>query len=168
MRAILFRSLAAVLFLPWGLSPCPAQAADAETAADEETLKKTGVAVDGPALVEFFRQRNALCTDQERVAALVRRLGDGTFRVRNQAGADTTRLGRPALKALGRALADSDADIRSRADKCIKAIEKGPGVAAPAAAARLLKMRKPADACAALLAYLPHAEDEEIEEEVLE
>ncbi len=154
--------LAAVLLLGPTL-----RAGDNATADDEQILKKANQPADGPALLEFFRKRTLTRADQERMDALVRQLGSKTFRLRSQASAELIRLGPCALPVLRRALKDPDVEVRSRADKCLKAIKNGPGPALPSAAARLLKARKPTGAAPVLLAYLPFADDEDVEEEVV-
>src|SRR5437867_342560 len=59
-----------------------------------------------------------------------------------------------------------DPEIARRAEKCIERIkEKDLPADVPAAAARLLADRKPAGAAAALLAYLPFADNEAAAEE---
>src|SRR5262249_12700389 len=54
-----------------------------------------------------------------------------------------------------------------RAQHCLQAIEQGQGPVLAEAAARLLAERKPAGATEVLLAYLPFADDESVEGEVL-
>src|SRR5947209_6793015 len=111
MRLLPSSSWPAALILAWALVPCPVRA-DAGTAEDEQALKKAGVATDGPALVAFLHKQTAVVADQERLTGLVRRLGDGTFRVRNQASAELTRLGPPALPEWRRPLKIVEPEIR--------------------------------------------------------
>ncbi len=70
----------------------PAVAADAPVS-DEQTLRQAGIAVDGPGLLTFFRQRTADVSDQTRIQTLVRQLGDDRFRVREQASKQLVTIG---------------------------------------------------------------------------
>jgi hypothetical protein len=165
MRSPVLVPVLAVLVLSGGAA---AGRAEPAPAADEQLLRAAGVAVDGPGLLEYFRQRTALGSDQERIAELVRRLGDKAYPVRARASAELVAVGAPALNLLRQALADTDAEVHRRADQCIQAIEDGRGAAPAAAAARLLRVRAPAGAVAALLDYLPWADGEAVEEEVVQ
>jgi HEAT repeat protein len=160
------RLLPVLLFLLLPGTPARAQS-EGQVNEDERILKAASVAVDGPGLLEFIRKQVPSPADEERLAALVKRLGDKTFKVREQAAAQLIAMGPPALTALRQVLAKADLETRRRAEQCIKAIEKRHAPETVAAAARLLKVRRPAGACAALLNYLPHA-GEEISEELLE
>jgi HEAT repeat protein len=162
------RSVLAVVFLPACglLAPGPLWGAETETAKDEQTLKAAKIGTDGPALLEFFRKRTPNPADEKRIAALVKDLGSSTFRVRLKATKELTATGPNALPALRRALKDKDVEVQSRAKQCIATIERQSPPALARAAVRLLAVRKPANACAVLLAYLPFAADEDIEEEV--
>src|SRR5439155_5587488 len=62
---------------------------------------------------------------------------------------------------------DAPLEVQRRIDLCIKKIATGPGPDLPAAAARLLAIRRPAGAVEALLDYLPLAEDEWARDELL-
>jgi hypothetical protein len=146
----------------------PLQAANDElVAADEELLKKAGVGTDGGDLLAFLRQRTLTDADRERLALWIRQLGSDSFALRDRATSDILALGPPALPILERALHDPDPEVARRAEWCTEEIKRGPGAELPAAAVRLLALRKPAGAVPALLAYLPFAEDGWVEEEVL-
>src|SRR5205814_2250814 len=71
----------------------------------------------------------------------------------------------PFLKA---ALKDADAEVVRRARRCLADLGPAAGPALPAAAARLLARRAPAGAAAALLDYLPFAEDSVVEDEAFD
>ncbi len=156
---------AAALLLAAAVRAEPPAAPD--TADDEKLLREAGVPVDGPALVEFFRKRVPAEVTPDRLAALVRQLGDDDFDVRDRASAALRALGARALPALRRAAGDPDAEVKRRAEDCLAAVTDGAAAARTAAAARLLAARKPPGAAAALLAYLPFAEDEAAADELL-
>jgi HEAT repeat protein len=146
-------------------APPPDEAA-AEVAQAERLLKDAGVRVDGPALLAFFKDRTLSPEDSRRLAAAVKGLGDDDFAVREKASRDLVRAGRPALALLRPAADDPDLEVSRRARTCIAEIEQ-PGVSARAvAAARLLAERRPAGAVETLLAFLPFADDEPVEDAV--
>lgn len=139
-----------------------------DTAHDEKVLKDAGVGTSGPALLDFFRKRTLSDEDDTKLTNAVRGLGSPSFPVREKASAELIALGRVARKHLQRALEDRDPEIVRRAERCLQAIESGPGALLPHAATRLLAQRKPEGATAVLLNYLPFADDEQLEEELLD
>jgi HEAT repeat protein/outer membrane protein assembly factor BamB len=140
---------------------------DELTAVDEETLKRAGLSTDGPALIEFFRQRTLSDVDRQNLEKLVHQLGSSSFAEREAASKKLGGRGTAALPFLRKALETGDAEVERRARDCIEEIENGPGPQLPMAAARLLAARKPAGAIPVLLAYVPFAEDDQVEEEIL-
>jgi outer membrane protein assembly factor BamB len=134
---------------------------------DEGILKDAGVGTSGEALLDFFRKRTLSADDDAKLVGLVRRLGDLSFTVREQATTDLIGLGRTARKHLQTALEDPDPEIVRRAERCLRYIEAGPGALVPHAAARLLGVRKPDGAAAAILNFLPFADEEVLEEELV-
>ncbi len=150
-----------------GTAPRAAQPMDTEIAADEALLRAGQVAVDGPGLVEFFRKQVAANDAEEnQLEALVRQLADKSFRVRDRAAAELIEKGTKALPALRKAVQTGDLEMRRRAERCIEVITRRRSPELIAAAARLLRARRPEGACAALLAYLPGAAEGTTEEEV--
>ncbi len=150
-----------VLSARWATGDGPRQ-----VAADERRLQAAKVAHDGPALVEFFRRRTLTDIERANVELLIQRLGARAFRVREQAAADLVARGPVVVELLKDHLKDPDPEIARRAEKCIERIKSNdlpPDV--PAAAARLLAVRKPTGAVEALLAYLPFADNEGVAEE---
>ncbi len=72
-------------------------------------------------------QDGAAQKQRERVAALVRQLGDQQFARRQAASRELEAIGEPALEALRRAAAAADSpEIRKRAEQLVKAIEPRP------------------------------------------
>jgi outer membrane protein assembly factor BamB len=130
---------------------------------DERTLKQAGVATDDAGLLGFFRTSGP---SEDDIRALIGKLGDDSFEVREKASAALVTLGPPAEPFLRQALKSGDAEIARRAEDCLKHIGSGTPAAVVSAAARLLARRKPAGAAEALLAYLPRAAGEASEEDV--
>jgi HEAT repeat protein len=138
-----------------------------QVAADERRLEAVKLKHDGPALLEFFRQRSLTDLERANVELLIQRLGSRAFRAREQASTDLIARGPVVVELLKEHLKGSDPEIARRAEKCIERIkEKDVPTDVPAAVARLLADRKPAGAAAALLAYLPFADNEAVAEEV--
>jgi HEAT repeat protein len=143
------------------------RSADDMASSDRELLRQAKVGTDAPALLVFFRQRSLSEADRQHLQALVRQLGDASFKKRKLASQELVKFGSPTLAYLKPALKDPDLEVRQRADKCIEAIERGPGTALPAAAVRLLVRQAPAEAIRTLLTYVPSSDDDSVEEAVL-
>jgi hypothetical protein len=174
----LYRVLLAVLLPLAGFLASPAvwsnlHGADASPseaelllAQDEKTLREAGVSSDGPGLLDFFRRRTPSNEDLDRLRAAIRRLGDESFHVREQASRDLAAAGRASLPFLRPALEDADAEVARRARDCIEEIEQSANLHLPESAARLLAARRPAGALETLLAFVPFAGEESVEDEV--
>ncbi len=140
-------------------------------AGDEELLKEAKVAADGPALLDYLRRHTLDAGSEARVQALVRQLGDDSFDKRERASRELLALGGLARPFLRQAVSSPDAEVRRRAEDCLRQIEKrGPGTeGSPQVAAAVLRRvarLKPAGAARVLLAYLPSAQDEGLAEDV--
>ncbi|HVS39601.1 MAG TPA: HEAT repeat domain-containing protein [Gemmataceae bacterium] len=161
-RVILFLGVSALTLAASGLG----QAADGDAAADELTVKAAGLPMDGPGLLEFFRLRTKGEVAPERLAALIEQLGAKDDATREKAAVELAAVGPPAAPALRAAASDGDAAEKSGlARRCLTAV--GPdGVGVTAAAVRLVARRKPDGAAAALLAYLPYADDPSLQDEI--
>jgi HEAT repeat protein len=144
-----------------------ANLAEEPTEADEALLKENRIDGDEAGLTAFFRARSLTARDRSRLQQLVRQLGDRRFRKRKKAAEELVRAGTPALMYLRPALKDEDLEVVRRAAACVAKIERGPGTALPAAAVRVLVKSAPADAAKVLLAYIPSADDEDVERTVL-
>jgi hypothetical protein len=159
-RRPLLGALAALALVPLG--------AAADPGADEQTLRDAGVATDGRGLLLFFRQRTLREADRDKIAAMIARLGDDSFDEREKASCELLALGGRAEPQLREAAERGrDAEIKRRAEDCLRQLSKQSDPAVLAAAARLLGERKPAGAAEVLLAYLPQASDEAVHEELV-
>jgi HEAT repeat protein len=117
-------------------------------------------ASDGLSLLEFFRKRALSAERRERIQSLVRQLGDDTFEVRERATTTLVLLGTTAAPLLRIAAQSKDVEVADRARRCLARLDQDKHALRPATAARLLALRKPVGSTAALLAYLPLAEDD--------
>jgi hypothetical protein len=137
---------------------------DPEVAFAERTLKDADIPTDGVGLLNFFRKRTLSPADIDKLARIIRRLGDDSFEAREKATEDLIAAGRPAVPFLKAALKDPDLEVARRAERCLDSIQQTPITALLTAASRLVADRKPVGAAEVLLAYLPMAEEELVEE----
>jgi hypothetical protein len=147
------------LFIPAADGPSVAE--------DVKLLSDAKIPTDGGGLLEFFRKRTPSETSQARTQALIRQLGDDSFKNRQQASVDLVAQGPLALPLLREAAKDTDLEVRRRALECIRRIEDTATTAFQiGAAARVLAARKPAGAAEVLLDFLASLEDEAAAEDV--
>jgi HEAT repeat protein len=152
---------------------------------DLAMLKAGKIATDGPGLLQFLQKRTLSQETQKKLEGLVKQLGDTSYKKREQAAKDLIAESVPALPFLKQALDDADLETQTRARKCIQAIKSKSSPTVAAAAVRVLAQAgnplphkgdvgkddprelKPAAVIATLLAYVPFADDESVEEEVI-
>jgi HEAT repeat protein len=148
-------------------APRPAASGETDNVLEDElTVKTAGLPVDGAGLLDFFRTRTKGEVAPDRLAGLVEQLGAKNGADREKACAELTAIGAPAIPALRQAASDPDAaEAAGLARRCLTALESNSTVVS-SAAVRLIAQRKPDGATAALLSYLPYAEDESLQEEV--
>lgn len=142
----------------------PATAPD--VAIDEKVLTDAKQGTDGPALLQFFRKRTLSEADLARLDKMVQQLGAASYDDREKATQALIEAGRPAVPYLRKAVDHPDLEIAHRVERCLTEIGSGKDGPVVLAAARLLALRKPQGAAAAILGYLPFAE-EMAEEELL-
>jgi HEAT repeat protein len=134
---------------------------------DRNLLDSQGIGSDAAALTAFFRKRSLTEADRKRLRGLVRQLGHPSYKKRRQAEKEITAFGSPSLAFLAPALQDKDEEAARLAERCIAAINRGPGMALAVSAVRLLVKEAPPRAVPILLTYVPSAEEEFVEETVL-
>jgi len=135
-------------------------------APDEQVLQTAKLPTDTPGLLEFFRVRSPQEGDEARLKELTQQLGDGSFKEREHASKQLLLRGPIALPYLQTPLKSGTLEIVRRAEALTRAIE-ALGPEQPVAAARLLTQRRADGAIAALLGYLPSAQDEWVEDEIV-
>ena len=129
--------------------------------------------MEGPGLLLELKKRTRPDLDPDKVQALVRKMGDSNFEVREQAQKDLIHLGVPVLPLLRQVYRDPpDLEIRLRARAAIETIEENNAKAREEylprllSAARLIALRKPPGAVEAILAYLPSQDEDGLREEL--
>lgn len=162
------RGIRPVLLLLLAVSSRAFAAPEQPNGAEEERiLRDAGLATDNASLLKFFRSRIPSENDRAHLAALVRNLGSRSFPTRQQASRELVAAGERALPFLKAVLPGAELEVRRRAENCIQDIERVPHAALAEAAARLLTIRRPEGAADALLAYLPFADWEAIEDSLI-
>ena len=150
------------------LSVAPAADAAEPAAApspEENVLRVAGVAGDGDGLLTFFREHTPGADEIKKIEQLVRQLGADDFDDRQHAYEALKKVGARALPLVRPAAHGGDVETARRAERVLKEVDPPPHMPA-VAAARLLARRAPAGAVAALLDYLPVADNSAIEDEV--
>jgi hypothetical protein len=137
------------------------------TVSDEEALKAAGLtAEDGPKLVEYLIQRTLSDADQGKIAGIIKRFGADDFDDRVKATEEIELYGPAAVGPLKTAERDSDPEIAYRARIVLKKMAKIPHSAVAAATVRAIVKLKPEGATAALIGFLPLADDETIADSI--
>lgn len=121
---------------------------------------------EGPGLLDEIKKRTLTEIDTNQVLALIEKLGDDSFDVRQKSEDELRKLGPRILPLLRQAQRHSDLEVRNRAAKCLAAIESEKVVPLSPVTARLLALRKPKGAVEALLAYIPFAEEGDVADEL--
>jgi hypothetical protein len=137
---------------------------------DEKRLEAAGIGRTGADLLEFFRKRTVTDQDRRRIADHLQQLGAASFRQREKATRDLLALGKmypgTVVPLLRRATQDPDLEIARRARFCLSELSSDGDEALVAAAVRVLAGRKPPGTVQVLLAYLPNAGNEALEEDI--
>lgn len=136
------------------------------TTADEDALRRVGVATDGPALLKYLENLTVTASSRDKIKELIKKLGDDTFDEREKAQAQLIALGTVSVPFLKEAANDKDLEVVRRADHALKEIQNNAVGSHPVAASRLVAQKKPAGAVPILLGFLPCAEDEAVADAV--
>ncbi len=151
----------------------PAQMLQEALSADENLLKAQKMELTEAALLEFFRKRTPGEDDQKKLRALVKAMGHSAHAIREQASQKLLKEGVPAIPFLKEAEYDPDVERSRRAQDLLTKIRDKNNTGVPIAAAHLLarpaskKDASPGESIRTLLAYVPFADDEAVEEDVL-
>jgi HEAT repeat protein len=118
-------------------------------------------------LLDIFRKRTISDDDRARIAALLRQLDDDEFETREAAQEKLIQFGRKAFPALRKAAESASQEVRSRAQRCLAKTQDDLDIEKLRIALEVLKVNRPPGTIAALLGYLPDADDEQIQQEIL-
>jgi HEAT repeat protein len=145
----------------------PARADEKDPNAEDETrLKNSGQGTDGPSLVAFLSSRAKGDLPFATLKKLIDDLDSKDAAVRQKAGGQLVAVGSLAVPLLRQLARDSDTpETAALARRILGVIEDDSG-ALSVSTIRLLVARRPAGTPEALLAYLPHAENDTVREEL--
>jgi HEAT repeat protein len=139
-----------------------------EINSDVEWLNRTGIGTSDAALVDFLRKAVSTGEDVKHIDELIKQLGANDFKEREEASHRLIALGYLALSQLKTALRSEDLETVRRAKDCIEAIGRNEANPSPRpAVVRQTLLRKPEGGAEVLLAFLPYAVNEIMEEEIL-
>src|SRR5262245_17205096 len=134
--------------------------------ADEQRLKNAFLSTDNDSLAKFLSTRAKGSVDPKALDKLIEQLGDKDASVRNKACAELVMIGSPAEAKVRLTARDpDDTDVAALAKRVLAVLKDEPGNVT-GAAVRLLAARRPAGTAEALLAYLPHSENEAVMEDI--
>jgi hypothetical protein len=133
-------------------------------AEEERLLDKAGIKVDPPSLRAYLAKFRPDPVAVEKSRALVKRLGDESFTVREKVSEELVALGAPATAALQEAARAGDLEVARRAAICLEKIAVRGHRDTIRAAVRLLVLRAPDGAAETLLALLPGADEGLVED----
>ena len=137
--------------------------AAAEPLSDDDALKKANLSeTDGEKLIEYLQQRTLTETEQGRITEIIKRFGVDDFEERVRATEEIESYGPAAIGPLKAAGSDADPEVAFRARQALKKVETVPHSAVAAAAVRAVVKLKPDGAAAALIGFLPLADDESV------
>lgn len=155
-----------LLLLSLPLQPTPSL--PPELTRVETLLRNENLPTDGPGLLAYLRTQTRTSGDDARLRGWIRDLGDDDFDTREQASKNLLEAGRKAIAYLRPALESRDREVVRRAASCLESITEGPLTPMMPAILRLLGQRRPEGTVAALLAFLPSAEEEAAESAIFD
>jgi HEAT repeat protein len=136
---------------------------DPITEEDERLLREKAVPAAPAALLAHLRSHTLTPARRERIARLIRNLGSDMFEEREKASAGLLEAGPAALPLLRPVANTADLEVRMRARRAIARLEADRQSGLTEAVIRTLGRRPAPEAPAVLLAFLPDADDQEVE-----
>jgi hypothetical protein len=121
---------------------------------DERLLRTAGLDVNMKDVLAFLRRQTPDPAMVAQVGALIVKLGDESFDIREQAVRDLVSLEKLAIHLLQQARKSGDAEVSRRAGECLDQIEKRTSDATVLAAVRLVGWTRPPGGAETLLALL--------------
>ena len=138
----------------------------ADISAEDEQRFRATLKITDQALLDFFRELTLSAVEVTRINQLIQQLDAPAFKERDKATAALIAEGQRTLPLLKRAEVKATLELRMRLEKCLKSVGKADG-ATMAAAARLLKSRRPEGGVQVLLDFIPFVLDD-ADEDVLD
>jgi HEAT repeat protein len=144
----------------------PPAVVHADFRSDEDLLKQAETPTDTRGLLDFLRRQSPPAPNV--IPDLIRKLGSDQFQQREDAENMLLAIGQPALPALEKAAKDPDAEVASRASRCVDSISPKCALLPEQSllAVRVLLRRAPPGLIPTLVEYLPFVASREVEEVV--
>jgi HEAT repeat protein len=163
------RHLAACsIALALALVALPGPAAEGDVAdLDLTVLREQGIATSAEALIGYLRKHSFDDDEAAAVKELISQLGSDEFAKREKASAELVTRGKLAVPFLEQALHGADPEMVRRARQCLAEIDSSDRPEVSAAVIRTLARSKTATGVPALLRFAPHAEDAQVEDEII-
>jgi HEAT repeat protein len=117
---------------------------------------------EGPGMLDELRTRTLSDATRQKGLALIQRLGDDQFTVREKAAAELRALGIMMIPLLRHVQKEADLEVRQRAERLASILEHDNSLPLSAVTVRLIALRKPTGAAQTILAYLPFADNDAI------
>jgi hypothetical protein len=155
---------------PAPAGPSPDKAAGEKTTQkqeDEKLLKEKKISTEPAALLGYFKKRTLDTKALDSAADLVKKLGDDDYFVREKATEDLRKGGGGLVPLLRAALTSPDEEIKDRARMLLLTLESNTNPAVTLAVLRLLRSQPPDGTALVLFDYLPVADNESVQDEVL-
>jgi hypothetical protein len=130
------------------------------SSADETTLKQVGLGIDAESVVTYLKKQSPDPATTKKIKALIVKLGEDEFAVREQATKDVVAAGPAALPLLDQATKSHDLEVVRRAQFAAAQIRQRQSKPTVIAAVRVLTRLKPANATEVLLNLLSGADEE--------
>ncbi len=167
MNGFRIKSMIAILFGLLFCYPCRGDEEKSTPEMDEKILREAELKTDDDSLLSFIKKRTLSEAEKIEIGALIRKLGAGSFRHREQATAKLIERGPAVLSLLEKARKSPDLEISSRADRCIDQIEeKDVSSQIYAATVRLIRKRQPKGTLPVLHRFLALAQNVHVIQEV--
>jgi len=135
---------------------------------DTKSLESVNLSADKPdTLVAYLKQRTLSDSDLLKIQNVIKSMGDEQFEERVKASITAEKFGPAAIGPLRTAAqGDTDPEVAFRAGETLKRIEKVSHAAIASAVARALAKTKSPDAIAAMLGFLPMADNTVVEDDL--
>jgi HEAT repeat protein len=121
---------------------------------------------EGDGLINELTKRTLSEKELAEINSLIEKLGDDSFEVRQESEDKLKKMGAKIIPLLRNAKNHSDLEIRNRSQKCLESIEMDKTPPLSVVTVRLLALRKPKTGAAAIIAYMPFADDETMVDEL--
>ena len=130
-------------------------------------LKDAGIERTAKSLLAAMKLRTPSKHDLEELSAAISQLKDPSFVIRERASGQLAKKGPPAVPLLRKLLLDRDPDVARRAEICLTTIAQESRPNVTEAIVRVLCRGESPEIVGSLVEFIPFAEDEGVQEEVL-